>query len=407
MHDALVGLLDKVDTAVAESAGALSRPEVESVAALARHTRMRLSYPESIVVVALAGGTGSGKSSLVNAIAGEEVALTGGIRPMTSEPLALVPADGAGALAGYLDELDITDRVQHHGASWLCVLDLPDNDSVEVEHGHRVDSLLPRVDMVVWVTDPEKYRDAVLHHRYISAMSGYQEQFIFVLNQIDRLDPEDAVVVADDLGRALREDGIREPKVIATAANPVAGPPYGVDLLIGALEAAAQRRLAVNRKALADLATASSRLVTSSSTAHAVDFEKQWAEEVASAVDLAIAGRAAGGGHDLAEYVAQLANEMGGETQHRLQISQSRPTERFSDASPIRAPRPERSGPGSDADAVTSVPPRSRTAMIWWPASTSRSGGRYGRSWCGGAGLMPLSLISPWRWEIWSVRPDN
>lgn len=318
MHDALVGLLDKVDTAVAESAGALHRTEVESVAALARETRMRLSYPESIAVVALAGGTGSGKSSLVNAIAGEEIALTGGIRPMTSEPLALVPADGAGALGGYLDELGITDRVEHHGPSWLCVLDLPDNDSVEVEHRHRVDSLLPRVDMVVWVTDPEKYRDAVIHRRYISPMSDYQDQFLFVLNQIDRLDPEDADVVADDLGRALREDGISEPKVVATAASPVAGPPYGVDLLIGALEAAMERRLAVNRKAFADLASASSRLVRSSSTAHAVDFEKQWAEEVASAVDLAIAGRAAGGGHDLAEYVAHLATEMGGETQHRL-----------------------------------------------------------------------------------------
>jgi hypothetical protein len=318
MHDALVGLLDKVDTAVAESAGALRRKDVESVAALARDTRMRLSYPESIVVVALAGGTGSGKSSLVNAIAGEEVALTGGIRPMTSEPLALVPADGAGALGGYLDELGISERVEHRGPPWLCVLDLPDNDSVDVDHRHRVDSLLPRVDMVVWVIDPEKYRDAVIHHRYISPLSGYQEQFLFVLNQIDRLDPEDAVVVADDLSRALREDGIRRPTVIAVAASPVAGPPIGVDLLMGALEAAVERRLAVNRKALADLATASSRLVRSSSTGHAVDFEKQWAEQVASAVDLAIAGRAAGGGHDLAEYVTRLAIEMGGETEHRL-----------------------------------------------------------------------------------------
>jgi hypothetical protein len=238
---------------------------------------------------------------------------------MTSEPLALVPADGAGALGGYLDGLGITDRVEHHGPSWLCVLDLPDNDSVEVDHRHRVDSLLPLVDMVVWVTDPEKYRDAVIHHRYISPMSGYQEQFLFVLNQTDRLDPEDALVVADDLGRALREDGIREPKVIATAASPVAGPPYGVDLLIGALEAAVERRSVVSRKALSDIATASSRLVRSSSTAHAVDFERQWAGEVASAVDLAIAGRAAGGAHDMAEYVARLATEMGGETQHRLQ----------------------------------------------------------------------------------------
>lgn len=319
MHDALVGLLDKVDTAVAESAGALDRSEVESVAAQARETRMRLSYPDSIVVVALAGGTGSGKSSLVNAIAGEEVALTGGIRPMTSEPLALVPANAADALGGYLDELGISDRFEHEGPSWLCLLDLPDNDSVEVEHRHRVDALLPRVDMVAWVTDPEKYRDAVLHHQYISEMSRYQEQFLFVLNQIDRLDAEDVGVVVDDLKKALREDGIVKPEVIATAASPVAGPSYGVDLLIESLEAAVDRRLAVNRKALADLASASSQLVSSSSTAHAVDFEKQWADELASAVDLAIAGRAAGGGHDLAEYVTRLASEMGGETEQRLQ----------------------------------------------------------------------------------------
>ena len=319
MHDALVGLLDKVDTAVAESAGALQRTEVESVAAMARDTRMRLSYPDSIVVVALAGGTGSGKSSLANAIAGEEVALTGGVRPMTSEPLALVPTDEAGALDGYLDELGISDRVEHDGPSWLCLLDLPDNDSVEVDHRHRVDALLPRVDMVAWVTDPEKYRDAVLHHQYISQMSGYQEQFLFVLNQIDRLDPEDTGIVVDDLAKALREDGIVEPEVIATAASPVAGPPYGVDLLVDSLEMAVERRMAVNRKALADLATASARLVTSSSMAHAVDFEKQWSDEVASAVDLALDGRAAGGGHDLAEYVARLAIEMGGETEHRLQ----------------------------------------------------------------------------------------
>ncbi len=319
MHDALVGLLDKVDTAVAESVGALDRTEVESVAALARATRVRLAYPDSIVVVALAGGTGSGKSSLANAIAGEEVALTGGIRPMTSEPLALVPADGAEALDGFLDELGISDRVEHDGPSWLCLIDLPDNDSVELDHRHRVDALLPRVDMVAWVTDPEKYRDAVLHHQYISEMSGYQEQFVFVLNQVDRLDPEDVEVVVGDLGKALREDGILEPEVVATAASPVAGPPYGVDLLIDALEAARDRRLAVSRKALADLASASSRLVTSSSTAHAVDFESQWADQVGSACDLAIAGRAAGGGHDLAEYVSHLATEMGGETEHRLQ----------------------------------------------------------------------------------------
>ncbi len=318
MHDALVGLLDKVDAAVAGSAGILDPIEVETVAAMARDTRMRLSYPESIVVVALAGGTGSGKSSLLNAVAGEEAALTGGIRPMTETPLALVPADGADALDGYLDDLGVTERVVHHGPDWLCLVDLPDNDSVEVAHRHRVDSLLPRVDMVVWVTDPEKYRDASLHTGYIAPMAGYQEQFIFVLNQVDRVGDADVGLIVADLEEALREDGILDPKVIATSANPVAGPPFGIETLLEALNEGVSRRGAVHQKALTDLAVASSRLVRSSAESRSVDFEKQWADEVGSAVDLARAGRAAGGGHDLAEYVQRLADEIGGETGDRL-----------------------------------------------------------------------------------------
>ena len=312
MHDALVGLLDKVDAAVAGSAGILDPVEVETVAAMARDIRMRLSHPESIVVVALAGGTGSGKSSLLNAVAGEEAALTGGIRPMTATPLALVPADGADALDGYLDDLGVTERVVHHGPDWLCLVDLPDNDSVEVAHRLRVDSLLPRVDMVVWVTDPEKYRDASLHTRYIAPMAAYQEQFLFVLNQVDLVGDTDMGLIVADLEQALREDGILDPKVIATSADPVAGPPFGIDILLEALNEGVSRRGAVHQKALTDLATASSRLVRSSAESRSVDFEKQWANEVESAVDLARAGRAAGGGHDLAEYVHRLADEIGG-----------------------------------------------------------------------------------------------
>ncbi len=318
MHDALVGLLDKVDTAVAESAGVLDQSHVEAVAAQANDIRLRLSYPESVVVVALAGGTGSGKSSLLNAVAEEEVALTGGIRPMTSTPLALVPAARAEDLGGYLDALGISERVVHDGPPWLCLLDLPDNDSVDVNHRHQVDKLLPRVDLVVWVTDPEKYKDASLHHEYIAPLAAYQSQFVFVLNQIDRLDDADVSLIEEDLARALVDDGIADPEVIPTSAAPVAGPPIGIDRLLGSLEKAQDRRQAVHRKSLTDLATAASRLVESSSGAQGVDFEKRWAREVASAVDRARHGKAAGGGHDLAAFVSRVAAELGGDTGDRL-----------------------------------------------------------------------------------------
>ena len=319
MHDELVDLLDKVDMAVAESEGVLEQSTVVSVANTARDMRVRLSYPESVVVAALAGGTGSGKSSLLNAVAGEELALTGGIRPMTSKPFALVPSSLAGTLSGYLDTLGITQRVEHHGPPWLCLLDLPDNDSVEVDHRHQVDALLPRVDAVVWVTDPEKYRDASLHHRYIAPLAGHQGQFLFVLNQVDRLDEADARLVEEDFVSALAIDGIAEPVVIVTAAQPVAGPPIGIERLLARLEEVRSEREAVHAKSLRDLAMAASRLVEFSSGATGVDFETRWADEVVAAVDLAIEGRAAGGAHDLAAFITVVGDEVGGETGGRLQ----------------------------------------------------------------------------------------
>jgi hypothetical protein len=317
-HDSLVGLLDKADAAVAHSAGVLAPEVVDDLADRVADIRSRLSYPESIVVVALAGGTGSGKSSILNAVAGEDVALTGGIRPMTSVPLALVPEPGLGAMSGYLDQLDIPDRIPHHGPEWLCLIDLPDNDSVEVSHRHTVDGLLPRVDVVAWVTDPEKYRDASLHHGYVAPLARYEDQFLFVLNQIDRIGEDDLSAVESDFRHALGEDGISTPEIVLMAADPVAGPPVGVDQFLESLDAALDRRRAVPRKALADLASVAGELVRSSSDARAVDFESDWATQVAAAVALAGEGKAAGGAHDLAEYMSRLATEMGGETETQL-----------------------------------------------------------------------------------------
>ncbi len=318
MRDALVGLLDKVDIAVAESRDVLASSDLAPVARLAGDIRLRLSYPESIVVVALAGGTGSGKSSLFNALAGEEVALTGGIRPMTVRPLAMIPAEAGERLSGYLDALGISERIHHDGPSWLCLMDLPDTDSVEMDHRHQVDTLLPRVDIVIWVTDPEKYRDAALHQAHISPLAAYQGQFLFVLNQIDRIDSADAAAVVEDLAEALREDGILEPDVITTSAQPMAGPPIGVDRLLQRLALGRDLRKTVHRKLLTDLAAAASQLVASSSGAHGAEFEKRWGKEVEKAVSLASEGRVADGGHGLAGFVAGLADEVGGATGDRL-----------------------------------------------------------------------------------------
>ncbi|MDH3194228.1 MAG: 50S ribosome-binding GTPase, partial [Acidimicrobiia bacterium] len=84
-------LLDLLDEAVGQAAASVGQEPVASCAELARSARKRVGYLGSSVVVALAGGTGSGKSSLLNAIAGEYVAEVAAIRPTTSEPLAWLP----------------------------------------------------------------------------------------------------------------------------------------------------------------------------------------------------------------------------------------------------------------------------------------------------------------------------
>jgi len=318
MHDALIALLDKVDVAVAESRGVIDPGDLDPVARVAAESRFRLSYPETILVVAFAGGTGSGKSSLFNALAGEEVALTGGIRPMTVRPLALVPAAARGSLSGLLDDLGIEDRFEHEGPPWLCLLDLPDDDSIEVDHRHQVDSLIPRVDMVIWVTDPEKYRDASLHSGHIAPLSGYQRQFLFVLNQVDRMDPADVAYVAGDLAAALREDGVEAPEVIMTSAQPESGPATGVDLLLRRLEERRDERMAIHGKILTDLTGASSRLVMATSGAQSLDFEKRWRPELDRAISLATEGEVAEAGSLLSGFIRDLAGEAGGETRARL-----------------------------------------------------------------------------------------
>ncbi|WP_375256551.1 GTP-binding protein [Streptomyces sp. PKU-EA00015] len=174
--------------------------------------RQRLSSRHT--VVAIAGATGSGKSTLFNALAGVRIAETGLRRPTTSAPIACTWSDGA---AGLLDRLAIPGRLrrrplaggdgdeQLHG---LVLIDLPDHDSALVQHREQVDRVLALVDAVIWVVDPEKYADAALHERYLRPLAGHAEITFVVLNQIDRLPGEAADQVLDDLRRLLDEDGV-------------------------------------------------------------------------------------------------------------------------------------------------------------------------------------------------------
>src|SRR5439155_232564 len=82
--------------------------------------------------------------------------------------------------------------------------------SLATEHRAEVDRLLGLVDLVVWVTDPQKYADQVLHDRYLRAFKQHGDITVAVLNQADRLSPNDVIRCVDDLAGLLATDGLAE-----------------------------------------------------------------------------------------------------------------------------------------------------------------------------------------------------
>ncbi|MGK5112594.1 MULTISPECIES: GTPase [unclassified Geodermatophilus] len=175
-------------------------------------------------VVALAGATGSGKSTLFNALSGSEVSTPGVRRPTTGVAHATVwGADGADRL---LDWLEVPRRHRHPpepALDGLVLLDLPDHDSVKLEHRLEVDRLVQLVDVLVWVLDPEKYADAAVHDRYLVPLAGHAGVLLVVLNQVDRLAPEAVRACLADLRGLLDREGLAQTPLLAVSARTGAG----------------------------------------------------------------------------------------------------------------------------------------------------------------------------------------
>ncbi|MET7430363.1 YfjP family GTPase [Streptomyces flaveolus] len=254
-------------------------------------------------VVALAGATGSGKSQLFNALAGVPISETGVRRPTTAAPIACSWSDGA---AGLIDRLGIPGRLRRrplHGPDTegqlrgLVLIDLPDHDSAAVQHREQVDRILKLVDAVIWVVDPEKYADAVLHERYLRPMSGHAEIMFIVLNQVDRLPGDAADQVLDDLRRLLDEDGIAlgehgEPGATVLALSALTGD--GVGDLREALGQFVAERGAAARRVAADVDTAAAELRPVYATGRRVGLSEEAREEFAARLADAVGATAAG-----------------------------------------------------------------------------------------------------------------
>lgn len=182
--------------------------------------RARLGFEGSAYVLALVGGTGVGKSSLLNALAGGVISPASARRPTTDAPVAWVASSARRETAPLLEWLGVREIQDHDtgGFGDVAILDLPDIDSTTPEHRARVDELLPRVDAVVWVADLEKYRDAILHDDYLRRWAPRLARQLVVVNKADRM-PDDVERVREHLASSLRDAGLNGIPVAVTSAT--------------------------------------------------------------------------------------------------------------------------------------------------------------------------------------------
>ncbi|GAA1618717.1 MULTISPECIES: GTPase [Brevibacterium] len=221
----------------------------------------RLDLGEDFTVVAFAGSTGSGKSSLFNAVAGLDIARVGVRRPTTSRPTACVWGEGGREILDWLkvpersrtwreSALDGDDQRRLHG---LILLDLPDHDSTAVEHRVESDRLVGLVDVVFWVVDPQKYADFSLHSEYLTKLAENSSNMVVVLNQVDKLSPDEQKAAADHLRQLLAEDGLTDTEVRLSSAVTREGIPQLRSILADTLDSkqAAAERLLADMQAMA------------------------------------------------------------------------------------------------------------------------------------------------------------
>jgi hypothetical protein len=190
------------------------------------------------LVVVLLGSTGSGKSSLFNALAGRAVSPAGVLRPTTRRPIAVLHAADAGSepLPGLSSRGSVEMVTDDEARRGIVLVDAPDFDSVELENRALAVELLEAADLVVFVTTATRYADQVPW----TILDRARQRGVPLLAVLNRLpsEAEDADAVAADYRHLLERRHLGGAGAFgALEVVPVAE--GAIDLEHDALEAAA------------------------------------------------------------------------------------------------------------------------------------------------------------------------
>jgi GTP-binding protein EngB required for normal cell division len=143
--------------------------------------------PTEVLYVGILGGTGVGKSTLINALAQREISTISSRRPHTDRAIVYRHSATQRGLQEVEEYLLDRDAIHESDAiKYLILVDLPDFDSYDQRNRDAVRHILPFLDVIMWVASPEKYADAAFYD-FIALTGVHRENFCFVLNKSDEL----------------------------------------------------------------------------------------------------------------------------------------------------------------------------------------------------------------------------
>lgn len=201
----------------------------DSLQAYVSRTRLLLDKahaPGELLYVGILGGTGVGKSMLINALARQKISDSSDRRPFTDRAVVYRHQDthrGLEKLASLIREPDAVHEIDT--IKDLVLLDLPDFDSTEETNRRAVLEIIPELDAIVWVVSPEKYADAVFYE-LVGRTTMHKDSFTFVFNKADELIEEGKTdrhsrlkeVLGDLTFRLKHEARIEQPRIFSLSA---------------------------------------------------------------------------------------------------------------------------------------------------------------------------------------------